>query len=51
VYDVYMDLRINKIEPSLMNVLKKRAIDAGKTLRQYIIDLLNDHVQGKRKQS
>lgn len=40
VYDVYMDLRVNNIDKQLMARLKSDAALSGKTLRQYVIDVL-----------
>ncbi len=47
VHDVYMDLRVTNVNEGLMKVLKMRALVAGKTLRQYVIDLLSKHTETK----
>lgn len=43
------DLNIRNVEPSLVAYLKMQAIKKGKTLRQYVIDLLNKSAAGGGK--
>jgi predicted HicB family RNase H-like nuclease len=41
------DLRVNDIDPELLAKLKIAAINAGKSLRQFVIDLLTTRTQDK----
>jgi hypothetical protein len=43
-----MDLRIINVNPDTMKALKMRALEAGKTLRQYVIDLLHHHIRSAK---
>jgi hypothetical protein len=42
-----MDLRVIDIKPETIRALKILAINSGKTLRQYVIDLLTKHTESK----
>ena len=39
------DLRINDIDPKLLAKVKIAAIEAGKTLRQFVMDVLKEKLQ------
>ena len=41
-----MDLRVNKVAPELIRQLKRIALDSGKTLREYVIELLEKAAKG-----